>query len=150
MGSEEQKMLSRVALRATRSAGATWSTAFPLVRGTRGFTTDAQTEVRQLIESDISEHDVMVYMKGSPDAPQCGFSKRPVQLLQAAGVEFAARDVLQDQDLRQGIKDFSQWQTIPQVYIKGEFVGGSDVLFEMFRSGDLDKMLDDKGVKRVQ
>ena len=71
------------------------------------------------------------------------------QLLQAAGVEFASRDVLQDPELREGVKKFSEWPTIPQIYVAGEFLGGSDTLFEMFTSGDLDTMLDDKGIKRI-
>lgn len=88
--------------------------------------------------------------RGTPEAPQCGFSKTAVRILQAAGVEFAARDVLQDPELRSEIKVFSNWPTVPQVYVKGEFLGGSDTLLEMFKSGDLDKLLDDKGVKRIE
>jgi monothiol glutaredoxin len=89
------------------------------------------------------------FEQGTPEAPQCGFSKRAVQILQTVGVEFASRDVLQDPELREGVKKFSNWPTIPQVFIGGEFVGGSDTLLEMMKAGDLDKILDEKKVKRI-
>jgi monothiol glutaredoxin len=80
-------------------------------------------------------------MKGSPDFPQCGFSGRAIQVLRACGTQFATFDVLSDDGVRQGIKDFSNWPTIPQLYIKGEFVGGSDIILDMYEKGELQKML---------
>ena len=80
-------------------------------------------------------------MKGTPDFPQCGFSGRAVQMLQACGTEFATVDVLADDEIRQGIKQYSNWPTIPQLYIKGEFVGGSDILLEMYEKGELQQKL---------
>ena len=115
----------------------------------RAFSTEGESEISKLIESDISTYPVMLYMKGNPEAPQCGFSSKAVQILQAVGVEFASRDVLQDPELREGVKAFSEWPTIPQCYVAGEFVGGSDTLFEMFKSGELDTLLDEKKVERI-
>lgn len=106
-------------------------------------------DVASVIRRDVAEFPVMIYMKGTPDSPQCGFSKRAVQLLEAAGVDVASRDVLQDPELREGIKKFTNWPTIPQVFIGGEFVGGSDTLLEMFKNGDLDKLLDAKKITRA-
>jgi monothiol glutaredoxin len=85
-------------------------------------------------------------MKGSPLFPQCGFSSRAISILNHLGVEFESVDVLQDQGVRQGIKAFSDWPTIPQLYVKGEFVGGSDIMMEMYESGELAQLLADKGV----
>ena len=99
------------------------------------------------IKQDITDNDVVLYMKGSPIFPQCGFSATVVQILSQLGVEFKGIDVLADQALRQGIKDFTDWPTIPQLYVKGEFVGGCDILREMFESGELQQLLQDKGVK---
>ncbi|KEF42190.1 MAG: glutaredoxin [Cyanobium sp. CACIAM 14] len=101
---------------------------------------DAST--RQRIDALISAHPVMVFMKGSKLMPQCGFSNNVVQILQALGVPFETFDVLSDMEIRQGIKEFSDWPTIPQVYVKGEFLGGSDILIEMYNSGELREKLE--------
>ena len=103
--------------------------------------------VSQRIEQEIRDHDVVLYMKGTPVFPQCGFSAAVVQVLNHLGVKFQGIDVLQDPGLRQGIKDFSNWPTIPQLYVKGEFVGGCDIIREMFQSGELEQALKDKGVE---
>jgi monothiol glutaredoxin len=98
--------------------------------------------VQDTIKQQVSGNKVVLYMKGSPDFPQCGFSARAVQVLRACGVEdFFSVDVLQDEDIRQGIKDYANWPTIPQLYVNGEFVGGSDIVTEMYQSGELQKML---------
>ena len=102
--------------------------------------------VRDRIASDIAANDVVLYMKGTPVFPQCGFSAAVVQILSTAGVKFKAFDVLQDPELRNGIKEFSNWPTIPQLYVKGEFVGGCDIVTEMFQSGELSSMLTEKGI----
>ena len=98
------------------------------------------------IARTIEEHPVVLFMKGVPEQPRCGFSSLVVQVLDHLGVEFVGVDVLQDEDLRQGIKSFSDWPTIPQLYVKGEFVGGSDIVREMFQSGELKPFLAEKGV----
>ena len=98
------------------------------------------------IRADIDTNDVVLYMKGTPVFPQCGFSAQAVQMLNMLGVTFKSLDVLSDPGLRQGIKDFSNWPTIPQLYIKGEFIGGCDIMREMLQSGDLQKVLAAKGV----
>jgi monothiol glutaredoxin len=98
------------------------------------------------IQGDIDQNPVMLYMKGTPMFPQCGFSARVVQILTHVGVPFQSANVLEDAELREGIKQFSQWPTIPQLYVKGEFVGGCDILTEMFQSGELETLLVDKGV----
>ena len=98
--------------------------------------------VQEQIKNIVEENSVMLFMKGSPDFPQCGFSGRLVQILQACGVEFASADVLSDDQIRQGIKDFSNWPTIPQLYVNGEFVGGSDIVTEMYESGELQAKLE--------
>lgn len=98
--------------------------------------------VQDTIKQQVTGNKIVLYMKGSPDFPQCGFSARAVQVLRACGVEdFFSVDVLQDPDIRQGIKDFANWPTIPQLYIDGEFVGGSDIVTEMYQSGELQKLL---------
>jgi len=102
--------------------------------------------VAERIRADISANDVVLYMKGTPVFPQCGFSAQTVQILSMLGVGFKGVDVLADPSLRQGIKDFSNWPTIPQLYIKGEFIGGCDIVREMLESGELQKILADKGV----
>ena len=94
----------------------------------------------------VAQSDVLLFMKGTPMFPQCGFSSRAIAILQHLGVEFDSVDVLQDQDVRQGIKTFSDWPTIPQLYVKGEFVGGSDIMMEMYESGELKGLLEEKGV----
>ncbi|MBN9566973.1 MAG: Grx4 family monothiol glutaredoxin [Alphaproteobacteria bacterium] len=98
------------------------------------------------IAKDVAENDVVLYMKGTPVFPQCGFSAAAVQILSNLGVKYKAVDVLQDPDVRQGIKEFSNWPTIPQLYVKGEFVGGCDILREMYESDELGPFLTGKGV----
>ncbi|HUY69273.1 MAG TPA: Grx4 family monothiol glutaredoxin [Alphaproteobacteria bacterium] len=98
------------------------------------------------IKADLGASDVVLYMKGTPVFPQCGFSAQAVQILNMLGVPFKGIDVLTDPSLRQGIKDFSNWPTIPQLYVKGEFVGGCDIMREMLESGELQQVLGAKGV----
>ena len=107
---------------------------------------DAQTRIAEAVKSA----DVLLFMKGTPLFPQCGFSSRAIAILDHLGVEYATVDVLQDQGIRQGIKQFSDWPTIPQLYVKGEFVGGSDIMMEMYEAGELSQMLAEKGVARAQ
>jgi monothiol glutaredoxin len=102
--------------------------------------------VFQQIESEIGANDVVLFMKGTPVFPQCGFSAAVVQVLNHLDVTFKGIDILTDPSLRQGIKEFSQWPTIPQLYVKGEFVGGSDIIREMFSTGELVELFQSKGV----
>ena len=102
------------------------------------------------IKQDISGNDVVLYMKGTPVFPQCGFSAAVVQVLTHLGVKFKGIDVLTDPSLRQGIKDYSNWPTIPQLYVKGELVGGCDIVREMFQSGELQELLSSRGVTTTQ
>ena len=102
--------------------------------------------VADRIKQDITDNTVVLYMKGTPVFPQCGFSAAVVQILTHMGVKFKGIDVLADPALRQGVKDFSSWPTIPQLYVKGEFVGGCDIVREMFESGELKDLLATKGV----
>ena len=106
----------------------------------------ALTSADQFIAKTIADHAVVLFMKGVPDQPRCGFSAVTVQILDHLGVEFVGVDVLQDDDLRNGIKTFSDWPTIPQLYVKGEFVGGSDIVREMFQSGELKAFMAQNGV----
>ena len=99
------------------------------------------------IKSAIDGNDVVLFMKGTQSFPQCGFSATVAKILQHVGVEFADVNVLADAEIRQGIKDFSEWPTIPQLYVKGEFVGGCDIVREMFETGELKTFLAEKGVK---
>jgi monothiol glutaredoxin len=108
--------------------------------------TIAQSPIHTFIATAIQEHPVVLFMKGTPDQPGCGFSSVVVQILDHIGVDFTGVNVLQDEGLRQEIKTFSDWPTIPQLYVKGEFVGGSDIVREMFQSGELKTFLADKGV----
>ena len=103
------------------------------------------TAVDQIRET-IQKNDVVLYMKGTKTMPQCGFSSRVAGVLNYMGVEFADVNVLADAEVRQGIKDFSDWPTIPQLYVKGEFVGGCDIVTEMYQSGELKTALEEKGV----
>ncbi len=98
------------------------------------------------IKKDIGSNDVVLYMKGTAVFPQCGFSAAVVQVLSQLGVTFKDVNVLEDNDIRQGIKDFANWPTIPQLYVKGEFIGGCDIVREMYASGELQELLRDKGV----
>ena len=102
--------------------------------------------VAERIKSDISENDIVLYMKGTPVFPQCGFSAAVVGVLTHMGVKFKGINILEDAELRQGIKDFSNWPTIPQLYVKGEFIGGCDIVREMYQSGELQQLLADKGI----
>jgi len=102
--------------------------------------------VAERIKRDISDNDVVLYMKGTPVFPQCGFSAAVVQVLSHMGVKFKGIDILVDPALRQGIKDFSNWPTIPQLYVKGEFVGGCDIVRDMYETGELQDMFKEKGV----
>jgi monothiol glutaredoxin len=103
-------------------------------------------QTQERIAGIVSGADVLLFMKGSPLFPQCGFSSRAVAILNHLNVEFDSVDVLQDQEVRQGIKAFSDWPTIPQLYVKGEFVGGSDIMMEMYESGELAQLFADQGV----
>lgn len=99
------------------------------------------------IRKEIADNDVVLFMKGNATYPQCGFSSLTVQVLSQLGVQFKDINILEDNDLRQGIKDFTQWPTIPQLYIKGEFVGGCDIIREMYESGELKTLLETNGIK---
>ena len=99
-------------------------------------------DVQERIKEQVTGHPVVLYMKGSPSFPQCGFSANAVRILNALGVkEFFSVDILQDPEIRQGIKDYANWPTIPQLYINGEFVGGSDIMTEMYQNGELKELL---------
>jgi len=105
------------------------------------------SSVHEAIEKDVKQNPVMVYMKGVPQAPQCGFSAMVVRILEEYEVEYQSRNVLVDPELRTAVKDYSKWPTIPQVYVNGEFLGGSDILISMHRSGELETLL--KDVKKI-
>lgn len=102
--------------------------------------------VHGFIAQTVAEHPVVLFMKGTPDAPRCGFSAAVVQILDHVGAPFVGVDVLQDESLREGVKSFTDWPTIPQLYVKGEFVGGSDIIREMFQAGELHALMTEKGV----
>ena len=104
-------------------------------------------EIKNKIEDLIKQNDVCLFMKGTPDSPQCGFSMAVANILKHLNINFKGVNVLEDENLRQGIKDFSDWPTIPQLYVKKEFVGGCDIVKEMYENGELKKVFDDKGVK---
>ena len=106
------------------------------------------SDIRQRIDELVKSNDILLFMKGTASFPMCGFSGRAVQVLKACGVDtkaIATVNVLEDDEIRQGIKDYSQWPTIPQLYIKGEFIGGSDIMMEMYESGELKKLLGTEG-----
>lgn len=100
-------------------------------------------DIKDKIQQQVDANDIVLYMKGTPQFPQCGFSGKTVQLLQACDVDFAAYDVLVDPEIRQGIKEFSNWPTIPQLYIKGKFIGGCDIVTDLYQRGELQKMVGD-------
>jgi monothiol glutaredoxin len=102
------------------------------------------SDANERISQIVNEHDVVLFMKGTPLFPQCGFSSRAVAILEHLGADFEGVDVLQDMEIRQGIKAYSDWPTIPQLYVKGEFVGGSDIMMEMFEAGELEQLLTEK------
>ena len=104
-------------------------------------------ETKDLINNEITNNEVCLFMKGTPDAPQCGFSMAISNMLKILEVKYKGINVLETQSLREGIKKFSDWPTIPQVYIKGEFIGGCDIVKEMYENGELKKVLEDKAVK---
>lgn len=97
--------------------------------------------VQEKIKSQISDNHIILYMKGNAELPMCGFSARAVNILKSCGAQFATVDVLQDEEIRQGIKVFSNWPTIPQLYVNGEFIGGSDIMAEMFEAGELQELV---------
>jgi len=101
----------------------------------------------ETIKKTVSENDVVLYMKGTPVFPQCGFSSTVVQVFDYLGVNYASVNVLEDMEIRQGIKDFNNWPTIPQIFVKGEFIGGCDIVREMFESGELRTMLAEKSIE---
>jgi monothiol glutaredoxin len=107
------------------------------------------TDTNARIDDIVKSKDIVLFMKGTALFPQCGFSSRAVAILDHLGVEFDTVDVLQDPEIRQGIKEYSDWPTVPQLYVKGEFVGGSDIMMEMFEAGELQQLMTDKGVARA-
>ncbi len=104
------------------------------------------TTIHDTIDNEVKTNDVVLFMKGNAEMPMCGFSGRSVQILQHLGVPFKDVNVLASDELRQGIKDYTNWPTVPQLYVKGEFVGGADIMYEMFQSGELKQLLADKGI----
>ena len=107
------------------------------------------TAARERIDQIVNQNDVVLFMKGTALFPQCGFSSRAIAILDHLGVPFETVDVLQDAEIRQGIKEYSDWPTIPQLYVKGEFVGGSDIMMEMFQAGELQQLLDEKQIAKA-
>ena len=107
---------------------------------------DANMSIEQFIANEVKSNDVVLFMKGTPQFPQCGFSGQVVQILDHVGVGYKGLNVLESAELRNGIKTYSNWPTIPQLYVKGEFVGGCDIIREMFQAGELQQLLADKGV----
>jgi monothiol glutaredoxin len=106
--------------------------------------------VHARIDDIVKSSDVVLFMKGTPLFPQCGFSSRAIAILDHIGVAYQSVDVLQDQEVRQGIKAYSEWPTIPQLYVKGEFLGGSDIMMEMYEAGELQQLLTERGVARAE
>ena len=104
------------------------------------------SDINTFIDNEVKSNDVVLFMKGTPQFPMCGFSGQVVQILDHVGVPFKAHNVLENADLRNGIKDYANWPTIPQLYIKGEFVGGCDIVREMFQSGELTSTLAENGI----
>ena len=108
------------------------------------------SDVKSRLADIVGANDVVLFMKGTPLFPQCGFSSKAISILEHCGVAYDSVDVLQDMEVRQGIKAFSDWPTIPQLYVKGEFVGGSDIMMEMYEAGELQQMMQDKAVARAE
>jgi len=104
------------------------------------------TAINEFIDGQVKANDVVLFMKGTPTFPQCGFSGQVVQILDYLGVPYSGVNVLESEELRQGVKGYSNWPTIPQLYVKGEFVGGADIIREMFQAGELKTLLQDKGI----
>jgi monothiol glutaredoxin len=107
------------------------------------------SDIHSKIAALVGGTDVVLFMKGTPLFPQCGFSSTAIQILERLGVDYETVDVLADPEVRAGIKEYSDWPTVPQLYVKGEFVGGSDIMMEMFQSGELETMVADRGVARA-
>src|SRR5215210_33912 len=120
--------------------------AFQRNEGALSAKQEASMAIEQFIDNELKSNDVLLFMKGTPQFPMCGFSGQVVQILDHLGVPYKGLNVLESEDLRQGIKAYSQWPTVPQLYVKGEFVGGCDIVREMFQAGELQSMLKDKGV----
>ena len=108
------------------------------------------TDINAFIDDKVKNNDVFLFMKGSPDFPQCGFSGQVVQILNYLGVDYSSANVLESDELREGIKAYTNWPTIPQLYVKGEFIGGADIVREMFQSGELQSHLQQAGVEVKQ
>ncbi len=108
------------------------------------------SDINKFIEESVKSNDVFLFMKGTPDFPQCGFSGQVVQILNYLGVDYKSANVLADPELREGIKAYTNWPTIPQLYVKGEFVGGADIIREMFQAGELQTQLEEAGVLSKQ
>ncbi len=108
------------------------------------------SEITAFIDNEVKSNDIVLFMKGTPAFPQCGFSGQVVQILDYLGVDYKGVNVLADADIRQGIKDYSNWPTIPQLYVKGEFVGGCDIVREMFQAGEIQSFLTEKGITVAQ
>jgi monothiol glutaredoxin len=104
------------------------------------------SNIHATIDTEVKSNDVVLFMKGTSDMPMCGFSGRSVQILQHLGVPFKDINVLASEEMRNGIKEYTNWPTIPQLYVKGEFVGGADIMMEMFQSGELKQLMADKGI----
>ena len=107
------------------------------------------SDANQRIDQIVKNNDIVLFMKGTALFPQCGFSSRAVAILDHLGVTFETVAVLQDPEIRQGIKDYSEWPTVPQLYVKGEFVGGSDIMMEMFQAGELQQLIEDKQIAKA-
>ena len=103
-------------------------------------------DIKQVIDDEVKSNDVVLFMKGTPQFPMCGFSGQIVQILNYLGVPYKGVNVLENEDIRQGIKEYSNWPTIPQLYVKGEFIGGCDIIREMFETGELKQLFEEKGV----
>ena len=110
----------------------------------------SEQDVQDWIGKQIAASDVVLFMKGTKDMPQCGFSMQVAQILNHLGVDFKDINVLDDMSVREGVKSYSNWPTIPQLYVKGEFVGGSDIMMEMYQAGELQQLLDEKDVARAE
>jgi monothiol glutaredoxin len=106
--------------------------------------------VNERIDEIVKNNDVVLFMKGTPLFPQCGFSSKAIAILDHLGVAYESVDVLQDMEIRAGIKDYSDWPTIPQLYVKGEFLGGSDIMMEMYEAGELQEMVEARGLAKAQ
>jgi monothiol glutaredoxin len=117
---------------------------------TAGLKEHPMADANQIIDNEVKSNDVVLFMKGTPQFPMCGFSGQVVQILNYLGVPYKGVNVLEDETVRQGIKDYSNWPTIPQLYVKGEFVGGCDITREMFQAGELQQLFTDKGIQVQQ